>query len=93
MEPVVVAMPVVSALLGAGLGYAATRRVSALLGVGLAVATLLVALALVLTAQGRPGFDGIGPLLLGVLILGPAGLAVALGTVIAAVVAARGRDR
>lgn len=84
-----IAIPVVSALIGAALGYGAARWVAPWLGWLLAAAGLAAAVGVALAGQGRPGMDGLGMVVAALLILAPAGLGAALGTVGAALQAAR----
>lgn len=79
----IVAFPLGSALLGAALGHVLARWVAPWLGWALAAALLGAAVLLVLSGQGRPGFDGLGQVIMAVLMAAPAGLGAALGTVIA----------
>jgi len=83
MEPMIVVLPLGSALLGAALGLSLARWVAPWLGWALAAVLLGAAVVLVLSGQGRPGFDGLGQVVLAVLMAAPAGLGAALGTVIA----------
>jgi cation transporter-like permease len=84
MEWRLILFPVAAALLGIGLGWALARW--AVAGLAWAVCALLLAgaLAMVVSGQGRPGFEGVGYVAVAVLMLAPAGLGVALGTVILA---------
>jgi hypothetical protein len=86
-----IATPVVAALVGLALGYAAARWVGPWLGWLLAAAGLGGAAALWLASAGQPGMAGLGYFVVALMIAAPAGLAAALGTVIALIGAARDR--
>lgn len=90
MDLRIAAFPLVAALLGMALGYAAARWVSPRLGWALVILALGTALVLGIMAQGRSGMDGLGHIVVAVLMAAPAGLGAALGTVIAAMRAPRG---
>lgn len=85
----VIAFPIVAALLGTALGYAAARWVASWLGWALCGACLGGAAVMLVQAQSSTGMDGLGQVVLAVLGLAPAGLGAALGTVFAAMRAAR----
>ena len=93
MEPMLLVMPLGAALVGAALGFAATRWIAPWLGWVLAALALTGAVVLALSGQGRPGFDGLGYIIVAVLMLAPGGLGAALGTVAAMIVAARARSK
>ena len=93
MSPGFIATPLVAALVGLALGFAAARWVGVWLGWVLAALGLGGALALWLVSAGLPGMDGLGYFVGALLIAMPAGLAAALGTVIAMIVAASARSR
>jgi hypothetical protein len=85
----IASFPIVSALLGLALGYALARWVSARSGWVLVVVCLGAALVLGIMAQGRSGMDGLGHIVVAVLMAAPAGLGAAIGTMIAVALASR----
>lgn len=89
MELRIVAFPVVAALVGALAGYVLARWVAPWLGWVLAALGLGGAVALFLLGQGREGYEGMGYVIIAVLMAAPGGLGAALGTVAAALQAAR----
>lgn len=89
MELRIVAFPVVAALVGALAGYVLARWVAPWLGWVLAAASVAVAVALVVMAQGREGYEGMGYMILALLMAAPGGLGAALGTLAAMLQAAR----
>lgn len=88
-----IATPLVAALVGLALGYAAARWVGIWLGWVLAALGLGGAVALWLFSRGQAGMEGLGYFVSALLIATPAGLAAALGTVLAMIAAARDRAR
>jgi hypothetical protein len=89
MEWRIAVFPVASALVGALAGYVLARWVAPWLGWVLAAAGLAGAVALVVMAQGREGYEGMGYMIVALLMAAPGGLGAALGTVFAALQAAR----
>lgn len=85
----IVAMPLISAVLGIGLGYALARWLRPWLGWAAAGLALGVALVLIVQAQFAQGMEGMGLFVLSALMLAPAGLGAAVGTVLAALGAQR----
>lgn len=82
MEPVIVAMIVLSATTGLVLGWALARFVRVALGVALVVLLALVIAALVLAERGAQGWDGLTYVVLALFIALPAALGAALGTAV-----------
>lgn len=85
----IIATPLIAAALGIGLGYALARWLRPWLGWALAALALGAALVLIFQAQSAQGMEGMGLFVLSALMLAPAGLGAALGTVLAALGALR----
>lgn len=79
-----VAAVVSSALAGGAAGFLVARRGRRRLAWGLAAALLVAALALGLRGDALPGYEGLGHIIIAVLVLAPGGLGVGLGTVLRA---------
>jgi hypothetical protein len=82
MEGRILLFPLAAALVGAALGYAAARWIAPWAGWALAVLGLGGAVWLVLEGQGRAGMEGLGYVVIAMLMLAPAGLGAALGTLV-----------